>query len=273
MKKGMSILIFILFLVLMVLAACAPTNSPLDSLGSSDFSVKIRTNSSPWNGMKIETVDEEENKFSDKPALFDYILNSDYVVVAQVVKTRPVGRIEKRETNANIVNLDDLFAGTLYLFSVETILCSISDKLTENSQSNIFRSFQRFVPVGTLDETYQEKKKYLIFLQQVPNEENLSRIFELEKDQTYFRPYEGRISIFSNPGGFHSRSMKGIIDLSSTKDQILIKRIETFCKALSSEDINLKIENLKNLSESSDEELRENATYAINWLNSVKRTR
>jgi hypothetical protein len=60
------------------------------------------------------------------------------------------------------------------------------------------------------------------------------------------------------------------LNVESENHQPLIRRIEQFCDALSSESVGGKIRDLKKLVDSEDEEMSENAAYAIRWLKSRK---
>jgi hypothetical protein len=179
--------------------------------------------------------------------------------------------VEKQEK----LDLSDMVAGFIYSFRVEKMLCSKQLFSAENtSQTDSLQNFQIFVPIGTQGENYQQGQRYLIFLRQIPTEENLASIYELDKNKIYFRPFEGDKSIFPNETeGFHSPPKKGIIGMSDSKYQDLITNINLLCSTLNESDIKTRLIKLQKLTESTDEELRKNAIYAIGVLKDLEKQR
>lgn len=243
-----------------LLSSCGSSQVQVPDLTNYEFAVKI-------NGDKFEKTDsililEEQPK--DQPLLFSYLVNSDRVVVASWDKIAAVSKVEKKEK----LDLADLAAGILYSFKVERLLFSKTSLLApEKSEQVHFPDFQIFIRVGTQGENYIQDRKYLIFLEEIPEQEELSLKFALAEDKKYFRALEGPETLYPNDaGGFHGPPKKGIIEMSDIRHQKLIERIETLCDALNQPGLDAKIQNLSKLLNSRDEEIQENALYAISWL-------
>lgn len=218
-----------------------------------------------------QSVFSQTTQSDEPPRIFYYASMSDFTVVAVLDKREFVGKAEKRKKS----DLSDIVAGWVYSFRVEKKLCSKQLFSAENtSQTDTLQNFQIFVPVGTQGENYQQGERYLIFLRQIPVEENLASIYELDKNKIYFRPFEGDKSIFPNETeGFHSPPKKGIIGMSDSKYQDLITNINLFCSTLNEPDIETRFIKLEKLTESTDEELRNNAIYAIEVLKDLEKQR
>lgn len=244
--------------------ACVSQEASNSNVTHNTFTVKLdkltpETSDSPTK-IKIQEV----NNLDNQPKIFHYISNSDYVVIAVLDKKDYVGKVNKQEK----LDLRNEVAGFVYSFRVEKTLCS-KESLSPKAepQTNPLQDFQIFVRAGTQGENYGEGQRYLIFLRQMPKEEKLSSIYELDGDKIFFRPFGGDKSIFPSEGvDFHEPTTRGVIEMSSVKHQDLIRRIETLCSALSGEDKNTKINNLRNLIKSDDKELKDNAIYTIKIL-------
>jgi hypothetical protein len=213
----------------------------------------------------IKTVGDPD----DKPRIFHYAHNSDYVVVAVMDKVQAIGRVEKKEKRQNILDLGDVAAGFLYSFHTEKILCSKESSSAEfNRRQNLMQEFQIFVPIEQRQkENYAKGQRYLIFLRAIPKQNELTSIYELNKSKNYFEAFEGAEAIFPSEGpSLDSKPKKGIIDMSNPKYQDLIEKIKLLCSALNEKDKDMRIKELQKLTKSSDKQLRNNAIYAIKDL-------
>lgn len=230
------------------------------------FTAALTKTTSETNAPPSKVKLREVNNLGKEPKIFYYTSNSDYVVVALLDTKEYVGKVEKK----NQFSLEDNVAGILYSFRVEKTLCSKgSFSPTGKNQTNSLADFQMFTGVASPDERYNKGQRYLLFLRQIPKEENLAAIYELDKEKKYFRAFNGERSIFSDGGGgFHSPPTKGIIEMSNSKYQDLIEKIETFCLAVNQAELKTRLTNLQNLAASPDEEIKSNAVYAIKVLQS-----
>lgn len=207
---------------------------------------------------------KELDNLNEQPTIFDFIAGSDYVAIG-MGKRNYVGKVEKQDE----LDVGDYLALYVHSLDVEKLLCSRESLLPgSNIEMEQPTDFHIVIPPGKLFyQFYKEGHKYLFFLTKVPEEEKLSSINELDKNRTYFRVFEGEISILPNEqGGFHSPSKMGAIELGNSKYQEITERIEILCSALSVNDKNDKIENLQDLAKSDDEVLRTNASFAIEFL-------
>jgi hypothetical protein len=241
------------------------SNTAMDS----EFKVKLNKLLPENNKSATKVVLQTDDDSDEEPKIFHYAYNSDYVVVGTVVKVEAVGRVNKKEKRQNILDLGDAAAGFLYSFHIERVLCSKeSSSLEANSQQNSMQEFQIFVPVEKRHkENYSIRQRYLIFLQTLPKQNELTSVYELNKSKTYFEAFEGKESILtSKDPSLDSTTKKGIIEMSNPKYQVLIEKIEVFCSALNETDKNMKIKKLQELTRSPDEQLRNSAIYAIKTL-------
>ena len=219
-------------------------------------------------GRITNLLQKKEDVFdlAKKPALFDYLSSSRNAVLAKVVKSEPVGLRQKKHPGS--FDLEDSVAGGLYTFEVEKEVCR--DLRSGPADRDPMIRFQIFVPITVIDEPYKEGRRFILFLEEVNDVEFLIGKYELKK-KTYYRLYEGAKSLFHGlRDPFHAAPTKGLLNVESENHQPLIRRIEQFCDALSSESVGGKIRDLKKLVDSDDEEMSENAAYAIRWLKSRK---
>lgn len=210
---------------------------------------------------KTDKTDPPAQKTSDSengPSLFHFASGSDYVVIATMTERGPVGKVNKKAE----LDLADLVAGRLFSFQVEKLLCSKEQFLPVSfSEQKVIHDFQIFVPGQISEENYLKDHKYLIFLQAQPETDKLAEVYELDKDKLYYRAFDGKTT-YLFPAG-HRTSTKGVIDLSDPEHQELAQRIEIFCKAFNETDKAARLNNLRKLADSPDEELKSNAAYAI----------
>lgn len=264
MKIMKSLQLLMIIIVGFAALACIQQAGASNGVSNNTFVAKLNKINPETKSTPPELKIQEVNNSDDEPVIFNYVFNSDYVVVAISDKKDYVGKVIRQEKP----DLRDSVAGFVYSFRIEKILCSSESFLgKEDSQETLLQNFQIFVRAGNQGENYKDGQRYLLFIQHIPKDEKLSETFELDKDKIYFRPFEGKISIFpSIEGSMHSPPLKGIIEMSNVKQQNLIERIETFCLALNGEDKKTKIVNLQKLTKSNDSELKNNAVYAIKVL-------
>lgn len=210
---------------------------------------------------------------AESPVLFSYLVKSTYTVRAYATKSEHVGLVNKTKGDPNKVYVGENVAGFVYSFDVARLLCS-KDSFGKGRQHNpdSIERFQIFVPFGKFFyEDYRIGREYLIFLERIPIAEKLWERYEVERKAKFFRAYEGNISIFTmDQGSIEGPPRRGIIDLTNNRHKKLVERVESVCQALRVRRVGKKLENLRRLADSPDEELRENAEYAIRWFSSRK---
>lgn len=243
--KLSAIFLFLIFGFLM--SGCAESNA---SFHKSNSTVEVPN--------KTPSV---QVNMTEPPALFQFVSESDFVIIASTNKATPVGkRVKKPE-----LDMADWVAGSVVEFQAEEIL--FSKKLFESgfpSTMNTTNQFEIFKRLGDLKESYKENTRYLVFLKSISNDDQIFVDLDLDKDKRYFRPYTGTQSIFPERADpMHGTFNLGIIDLSTGKYPDLVDVIRQFCEALSPGDRTERIQNLRKLTKSDNKVLRENAEYAI----------
>lgn len=205
---------------------------------------------------------------NEPPVLFQYLLESNFVVIAFTNKSTAVG---KRVKNP-VPDMADWMVGTVNQFQIEELLFSRELFFSNDPLSmDTTRTFETFKKTGNWRETYKEDTRYLLFLKEIPKGDEIFATLELDKNKHYYRPYIGRQSIFPDPPDpMHGTYNVGRLDLSTGKYSRLIDSIKQLCEALSSGDNRERISNLQELAKSKDKVLRENAEYAIRFLSSKK---
>jgi hypothetical protein len=158
--------------------------------------------------------------------------------------------------------------GIAYTFEVERVLCSAESLATRAiGETSELRTFQLFVPEEErFNESYRNGETYLIFIKRIASDDRAFSLYRLDNTRTYYRAYENEKSIFPASAGLHGSPTKGILRLSNSRFSELRGRIEAFCESISGKGIESKVTSLRKLTKSSDLELRENAEYAIQWL-------
>jgi hypothetical protein len=269
--KLLGLFSFVIFSVVNI--SCHSQNISENGINDK-FTIRANKINPQTDKFPLGTTFQMTHSSTQPPVIFQYAYESDYVVVANLTERKPVGKVNKKEKNENIYDLEDNVAGFLYSFTVEKTLCSkLSFSTKDNSSLVTMQEFQIFVPMERrLNERYSKGHRYLIFLRALPNLDELMATYELNKSKNYFEVFEGKESIFPSEGGdFHGPPRKGIIDLSSLKYQDLAQKIEDFCSAINESDLETKLEKLRSLTKSTDEDLRINAAYAIEVLQEAKK--
>lgn len=215
----------------------------------------------------------------EAPVLFEYLSNSDFVTFAVPQKVEPVAKLHMKKRDAERVDrgeirvdLGETNAGLLYSFRVEKTLCS-SDFFANGRgpTQNLSNDFQIVVRGVIMQEYYLAGRRYLIFLKRLQKDDDVYSFLNLKSDRTYYRAYDGKVSIFpSSPGSIEGPPTKGIIELPTKTHGKLVERIESLCSAMRPVKVAEKLKNLRALAKSPDVELRENAEYAIRWFASRK---
>ncbi len=224
------------------------------------YAVKLSDSISRTNNPTIKEVRD----LSGPTTLFNYVSGSNYVVTAIVRKQEYVGKIKKQKE----LDVSDYLAMYVFSLDVEKTLCS-EGSLSNNPVSEIkqLETFQLIVPAeNLLNENYKEGEKFLLFINEVNKEEDLSNIYELKSDKSYYRVFEGEECLLPDKGNLHSPRKKGRINVSDSRYKSVIKRIEIFCSALNTREKQEKIQNLIKLLDTDDQELKENVLYAIEKL-------
>lgn len=237
----------------------------------SELESRVQTDRADFRVQPAETL-------QDEPSIFRFVTNSNYVVAALLTEVKIVSRAKKPEKQNPEANADGLIMGTpledavagfLFSFQVENVIYSKSSlqKNASPGQSNL-QNFQIFVPAKFHNEHYEKDHRYLIFLETQPEPKKLIKDYDLDEQKIYYRAFDGKtVSLFWRGGSeMHLPSTKGIIDLSKSEYWELAQRIETFCSALDEPDVKSRLRSLRELTDSSDEELKNNAAYAIKAL-------
>lgn len=261
--KNQELIVITIIIFCLFGTSCLPQDareSAESNVEKNIYTVKLNDSISRTGQPTIKKVSD----LSKPPTLFNYVSSSDYVVEAIVRKQEYVGKVKKQKE----LDVSDYLAMYVFSFDVEKTLCS-KRSLSNNPVSEIkqLKAFQLIVPAGNLlNENYKEGEKFLLFINKVDKEENLPNIYELKADKLYYRVFEGQESLLPDKGNMHSPPKKGRINVSDSRYQSLIKRIENFCSALNVKEKLEKIQNLQMLLNTDDQELRENVLYAIEIL-------
>jgi hypothetical protein len=222
--------------------------------------------------LEILNSHNSENKAGDEPAMFAYVLRSEFVVRAKSKGFKLVGYkdkdifVRKDGAAASEVNL----AGLLYEFEVLEVLCSGGHFREESvKRPDIGKNFQIFKKEdGSLSEGYVAESEYLMFVERFPDEERSLELYDLDKDIPYFQILDLAEPVFYEHRHNPPAHRKGIFYFNWPSHRFRIQRIESFCRAFCLDNPESQKEKLKALLMSPDAELRENAKYAIKWIKS-----
>lgn len=243
-------LLFVLILVMWMMWFLPSSAGRLES-DRDTFQVSIPVP----NGMQLVEVIPDT-----QPALFQFFMQSDYVVIASVTNKRPIG---KRNKDPN--NIAEWQIGSLDTFQVEELLYSNKDydpdqQIRKTGSVDVFR-------LRDLQSNIADNTRYLLFLKEIPSDEEIFRTLELDKGKTFFRTYVGNQSIFpGQPDRFHGKNNHGKIDLNAGQYPTLVQTIRQFAKVLSEPDPKARSEKFKELLTSKNETLRLNAEFALKSL-------
>ncbi len=249
-----------------ILCFCVACVSP-EAATQQDESFTI---SLPQNSQVVEVTDK------DVPPIFSFLLESDLVVIATAGKLTAIGLKVKRvplEPSDRIVDMSDWMKGTVNSFQIEELLFAKDTFLSfELLSSKTLRTFETFRHFEDRKYGFLEYHRYLLFLKEIPKDDEIFAKLELDSTKTFYRAYEGATTIFPGPRDpIHGTYNVGLIDLSTGKHSELVDTIKQLCEALSPASNKERIANLKRLIRSSNEDLRKNAVYAIGYLEELER--
>ncbi len=186
--------------------------------------------------------------------LFRLATSSDFIAIGTVTSSRA---ISKRLTEKELLNLDDVgktLGGVLYTFHAEQVICARADFKSDTQRPRItsdkFLIFKKRDTRFFQEESYKEKILYLILLTALPEQEQLSRAYRLEKGQTYYEAFEGK---------------KGLVPVADDKRPLLIK-LKQFCDAVRPPSAIDKLKGLSRLTHARDPDLRQSAKEAIRLI-------
>lgn len=209
-----------------------------------------------------------ELRDDEPPALLEFILASDYVIIASAEEIKPVPKKERKPLNSKDFDMWEWTFGTLYPLKVERVLFSKEafEKGVDAGGVQISK-LEILTKTGVFAESLLEGNRYLLFLKDIPKDDELFKTLELEKGMKFYRTIVGSKSIYPElPNSMHSVSNQGKIDLTTGKYSKLVSNIEAFCEAISTGDKNHRTQKLQRLAESKDESLKANAEFAIHHL-------
>jgi hypothetical protein len=206
-----------------------------------------------------------EIKKDKAPPLMEFLLESDYVVIATVDRGTIIG---KRGTDPLHSDASERMVGYVEPLRIESIVFS---KRTFEDGVALFSvkypALELYSKIGNVDDVVLKGTRYLLFLKAIPKDEEIFTTLELDKDKTYYRTFVGNQSLFPHSGiSMEGPSKRGKINLSTGGDSKLAESIRRFCEALSSGDNDTRIRNLRKLANSNDQTLRENAEFAAKYL-------
>lgn len=249
-----------------ILCFCVACVSP-EAATQQDESYTI---SLPQNSQVVKVTDK------DVPPIFSFLLESDLAVIATAGKVSAIGLKVKRiplETSNRIVDMSDWMKGSVNSFQIEQLLFDKDAFLaSEPLSSSTVRTFETFKHFEDRKYGFLEYHRYLLFLKRISMEDEIFRKLDLDSSKTYYRVYEGETTLFpvSGPLG-HGTYNVGMIDLNTGKHSALVDTIKQLSEALSPASDEERIANLKRLTRSSNEDLRKNAEYAIEYLEELDR--
>ncbi|MCC6451990.1 MAG: hypothetical protein IT171_03810 [Acidobacteria bacterium] len=204
---------------------------------------------------------------SEAPAIYRYISDSDYVAIVTNKASKAIGLKVKRVP----LDLSDWMAGSVYEFQIDDRL--FSKGLFQTGKllgTNSIGSMEIFTTSRDYRESFAPGEESLLFLREIPADDPEFRGLDIDTTKKYYRVYRGAQgeSIFPGPGDpMHGKSRVGRIDVSNAHWGVLIEQIKVLCKVLSSGNKETVLINLRNLADSTnDEVVRENALYAISDL-------
>lgn len=201
------------------------------------------------------------------PALFQYILESDYIVVAERTGRISVQNRVKKADPPNSLNFED-WPGSVDTYGIEELLFSKSTfAANEYLHTNTTRSFKTYWALSDPNGYVNDNIRYLFFLVEIPKSDDVFKTVELDREKSYYRSYIGDLSIFPGPHDLmHGGNRLGRINLSSGRYPNLVDDIRQMCRALSPGKKTERIRNLQELTKSKDRVLQANAEYAIRFL-------
>ncbi len=201
------------------------------------------------------------------PAIYKYILDSDYVVVVTNRASRPIGL----ETKCVPLNVSDWMVGSVYEFQIDEMLYSRAlFQAGKRLDTDSIRSLEIFTTSKGYRESFVPSEKSLLFLKEIPADNPEFDGLEIDKTTKYYRVYSGAQgeSIFPGPGDpMHGKNPVGRINLANKEKEELVEEIEALCSALSAGTRQQVLINLRNLADSTDDEVvKANALFAIQDL-------
>lgn len=186
--------------------------------------------------------------------LLDTISNSEFIAIGSVKKREPIG---KRISSEELIKLDDLsktLGGYLYKFQIESLICAKTDLKAGMARPSLNKKtmyiFKKRDTRFFREEFYEVNRRYLMFFTPLTNQDNLSKEYILEKQNTYYEAYGGK---------------KGLIQLTDNKNPLL-HRLNSVCNALKPKNKELKINRLKLLLTSPDSEISETSQELVKML-------
>jgi len=210
---------------------------------------------------------------SETPKIYNYISESEFVVTASLVKTETIGKLKKKAE----LDLSDYLAAWIYTFKVEKNLFTRQTGPdlgpVDKKQLDEFRLISK----GSIDDAYFKEDRYLFFLREIPADDPVFDGLDIDKTKKYYRVYSGAQGDSIFPGRsdpMHGKNPVGRIKLPNQTYGKLVEQIKTICAALSSGSKEMVLINLRNLADSTDDEiLKENALFAISDLEKQTQTK
>lgn len=254
------------FLVAIVLSGCSWD-------GQSSFSSEGSTRSftlSPHSRVTATPLGMKNKLDSDAPAIFRFLTESDYVVIGHRNGGTPVRKRGASVSASNRIAFED-WPGTVDRFRVKDVVFSgMSFRNGEPLSSNSLDEAHIYREISDWRATLPENEDYLLFLERVSDDDSLFSLLVLDSKKTYFRVYSGAESIFSGPSdSFHGKRREGRIDIRNANNAALVDRIRRLSSALIATGHRDRIDRLRQLLDSEDSVLRENAHYAIEYLSKL----
>ncbi|HMQ03781.1 MAG TPA: hypothetical protein PKD26_07685 [Pyrinomonadaceae bacterium] len=207
-----------------------------------------------------------ESNAGEPATIFDFVIDSDYVIIASPRDGR--GFVRRDGPQPGSKDFDHKYwSGATFSLDVESLL--FSKEAFENEALPIpVSSMEVFQPpLQGLDGGFVLEKRYLLFVQKVPRDDDVFSTFTIEPTKTYHRVVIGNRSLFDDgKPTMHSGSKRGSIYLERVLDAELVPAITQLCNALSLSDKKARIERLQELSKSENQRLRTNAEYALRHL-------
>lgn len=228
--------------------------------GRSDSSFSVNLGKSLPHGAKFVEV-----KDGTPPPLMEFIMKSDYVVIASAGAVIPVG---KRGVNPLNSDASERMVRDLFPISVENVL--FSKKAFEDNVLPVpVHKLEILTTTKYLDDLILlNGNRYLLFLTEIPKDDEMFNLLEIDREKTYHRRYAGTTTIFPVTGrSVHGYNKNGLIELSAGKYPEVVDNITRLCAALMTVNKESRLSNLKKLAKSGDKVLSENALYAIKYLN------
>ncbi len=247
-----TILIYVIA-VSLAFTACSSEKA----MAGGDDTLKIRIP----DGVEINEVNSDR-----PPPLFKSLMESEYVVIATTRKLTPVGKRTKRKE----FDMADWLVGIVNHFQVEELLFSQEAFIAgEPVSTNTMGTFETFRKLENSKDVYQEGNRYLLFLKQIPEGDEIFSTLELDRGKKYYRPYtSAQTIVLGDPDVMNGINNISKIDLSTGRFPELVDAIQQLSRALNSGSNQTRIANLKELTRSDNKIVRENAEYAIKTIRS-----